>query len=271
MDGVGDVAGLGRGALEELAAGGDVVEQLAHLDDRPRVPRRRLGVGEVAAAIQHLVGDGFIGRPAEDSGAADAADARQGLSPEAHRADVEQAGVVDELARRVRRERQRHLGRGDAAAVVDHADERPPAVLDLDRDLRRPGVDGVLDELLDDRRRPLDHLAGRDAIDQPRRELADRSGRRGHGSSLSASGEGGHESHEGSRMKRGGVGGSSDGRSQANLPQSSLFTLSPFVPFRGIRGHPSADHSTTSDPAIPSASASSASNFTPCASGRSRE
>ena len=34
-----------------------------------------------------------------------------------------------------------------------------------DLDLARAGVDGVLDQLLDDARGPLDHLAGGDAVD----------------------------------------------------------------------------------------------------------
>ena len=85
--------------------------------------------------------------------------------------DAEQVVVAVELAGRVRRERQRQLVRRDAAAVVDHADQRPPAVFDFDDDLRRPGVDRILDQFLHDRRRPLDHLAGGDAVDERRRQL----------------------------------------------------------------------------------------------------
>jgi hypothetical protein len=44
---------------------------------------------------------------------------------------------------------QRQLGGVDACSVVGDSDERPPAVLGLDDDLRRAGIDGILDQLLD--------------------------------------------------------------------------------------------------------------------------
>ena len=51
---------------------------------------------------------------------------------------------------------------GHALAVVPDGDEPLPAVEELDADLGRPGVEGVLDELLDDGDRPFDDLAGGD-------------------------------------------------------------------------------------------------------------
>ena len=44
---------------------------------------------------------------------------------------------------------------------------------DLDRDRGRAGVDRVVDQLLDHRRRALDHLPGRDLIDHVRRQDRD--------------------------------------------------------------------------------------------------
>ena len=52
-----------------------------------------------------------------------------------------------------------------AAPVVDDADQPPAAGLDRDLDRLRAGVERVLDELLDRRRRPLDHLARGDAVE----------------------------------------------------------------------------------------------------------
>ena len=46
--------------------------------------------------------------------------------------------------------------------VVGDADEAHAAVLEVDRDPARAGVERVLDELLHDRRRALDDLAGGD-------------------------------------------------------------------------------------------------------------
>ena len=49
-------------------------------------------------------------------------------------------------------------------------------MFDRDVDARRAGVKRVLDQLLDGGRRPLDHLAGGDAIDEKGIETAN-----GHG------------------------------------------------------------------------------------------
>ena len=61
-----------------------------------------------------------------------------------------------------------------AGAVVADADQRPPARFDRRFDATRAGVERVLDQLLDRRRRPLDHLAGGDAVDEQRFETANR-------------------------------------------------------------------------------------------------
>ena len=49
---------------------------------------------------------------------------------------------------------------------------RPPSSMTISIGARA-GVERVLDEFLDDRRRPLDHLAGGDAVDQDGIEAAD--------------------------------------------------------------------------------------------------
>ena len=63
-----------------------------------------------------------------------------------------------------------------AGAVVADADQRPSARFDRDLDAPRAGVERVLDEFLDRRRRPLDHFAGGDAVDEQGIETADRHG-----------------------------------------------------------------------------------------------
>jgi hypothetical protein len=62
--------------------------------------------------------------------------------------------------------RGRHLARRDAAAVVGHVDLGESAARDAHRDPARAGIERVLDELLDDRRRPFDHFARRDLADR---------------------------------------------------------------------------------------------------------
>ena len=67
---------------------------------------------------------------------------------------------------------QSEIGFVHPAPVVDDADQPSPAGLDRDLDGLRPGVERVLDQFLDRRRRPLDHLARGDAVDDKRIETA---------------------------------------------------------------------------------------------------
>ena len=71
---------------------------------------------------------------------------------------------------------------GHPAAIVDDANEAPPAQFDRDVDPAGAGVNRIFDELLDGGRRPLDDLARRDAIDKNRIETADLHGRDHRGS-----------------------------------------------------------------------------------------
>ncbi len=64
----------------------------------------------------------------------------------------------------------RQLLGGNAAAIVAHPDQSDTAALDVDLNATRAGIEAVLDELLDDRCRPLDHLAGGDLIDELTRQ-----------------------------------------------------------------------------------------------------
>ena len=98
-------------------------------------------------------------------------------------AEAEGGQAIEVLERRQLRgrvplHRERQVGGGDAAAVVDDLDQLDAAALDRDADAGRAGVDGVLDQLLDDRDRALDHLAGGDLADGSFVEQAKRSSRR---------------------------------------------------------------------------------------------
>ena len=64
--------------------------------------------------------------------------------------------------------------RGDAAAVVLHADEATTALPHLDANVGGAGVEAVLDQLLDGRRGTLDHLAGGDLVGDFGREDSNR-------------------------------------------------------------------------------------------------
>ena len=58
-------------------------------------------------------------------------------------------------------------------AVVDDGDPGDATAVRFHRHAPRRGVDGVLDELLDDRRRPLDDLTRGDLVHEDRRKDPD--------------------------------------------------------------------------------------------------
>ncbi len=64
------------------------------------------------------------------------------------------------------RDRELQLVALDARAVVGDADPPDAAAGEIDVDLRRAGVERVLEQLLERGRRALDDLAGRDLVDQ---------------------------------------------------------------------------------------------------------
>ena len=69
-------------------------------------------------------------------------------------------------------DRERQVVARHALAVVAHAHESPAAPVGHDLDVLGAGIEGVLDEFLDDARRPLDHLARGDAVDDGFGQLA---------------------------------------------------------------------------------------------------
>jgi hypothetical protein len=95
----------------------------------------------------------------------DAADGGQRLAAEAEGADLEQVVGIAQFARGVVAERQRQVVGVDAAAVIDDADQVGTALLDIDIDARAAGVNGVLQQFLDDAGRPFDDLARGDLVD----------------------------------------------------------------------------------------------------------
>ena len=79
------------------------------------------------------------------------------------------------LARRMPLDGQPRVLRLHPFAVVFDANQLLAAELDGDGDAPRAGIDGVLDQLLDDRGGPLDDLAGGDLVGKVEREAVDAS------------------------------------------------------------------------------------------------
>ena len=107
-------------------------------------------------------------RAAAEHQPADLGDRGQGLAAKAQRADAEQIVGIADFAGGVAGHGQQQLVGANAAAVVGHANQIRAALLDRHVDPRGPGVHGVLQQLLDDARRPLDDFAGRDLVDHAR-------------------------------------------------------------------------------------------------------
>jgi hypothetical protein len=68
------------------------------------------------------------------------------------------------------------VGGADAAAVVAHANELETTAANVDANGGRSGIERVLDQLFDDRCRPLDRLSGGDTRRDPDRKHANSAG-----------------------------------------------------------------------------------------------
>jgi hypothetical protein len=110
--------------------------------------------------------------PRRDGETRHRADRGQSLAAKAERVDGEQV-VAFELRGSVAINGQRQIGARHALAVVGDADQPAAAAVGEHVDAMGAGVERVLDQFLDHARRPLDHLAGGDAVDHGLGQLAD--------------------------------------------------------------------------------------------------
>ena len=89
------------------------------------------------------------------------------------RGDAQQI-VLGQFRGAVPLDRQDQLFRGHATAIVRDRDQMLAAFLHAHIDARGSGIDRVLDQFLDRRRRPLDDFARGNAVDEDRRQKTDR-------------------------------------------------------------------------------------------------
>ena len=92
--------------------------------------------------------------------------ARQGLAAETEGTDVFEVVKIAYLARGVPRHGELDFVGRYAAPVILHADERLPAVIKAHIDMFGTSIQAVLNEFLEDARRPLDDFAGRYLVAQ---------------------------------------------------------------------------------------------------------
>ncbi len=159
-----DQAALGGIALHKLETGGRVIKEIRD-DDRRTVRTAGLFPCHHVALIEEEPEAGLA--PAAFRQQLDPAHRRDGgqrLPAKSQRLDGREVRLGADLARRMAQKGRLRLLRRDAAAVVRHADIGLPALSDLHEDGGGAGVDGVLDQLLDDGNRPVHHLSGGDPV-----------------------------------------------------------------------------------------------------------
>ena len=169
--------GFGARRLEELEPRGRGIEEVRHRDGGSLRARGGGALARLmpAAALDRPGGVG-PGGAAGECQPADGGDGGERLAAEAECRDRPEVAVLCELGGGVAGQRQRQLVAAHAAAVVGDPDQPAAALLQRNLDGTRACVDGVLDQLLDHRRRPLDHLPRRDAVDHALRQETDRHG-----------------------------------------------------------------------------------------------
>ena len=164
---------LGRRPLQELQPGRRREEQVADLDAGPERVGRRLDRAPDAAVHGERPRLAGADGSADQGQPADRADRRQRLAAEA---EGREAGEI--VARSSRWRAARAASEQVVAAIPRRRRARrsadwPPS-LEATSMRAGAGVDRVLDQLLHRRRRPLDHFAGGDAVDDAFRQPADR-------------------------------------------------------------------------------------------------
>ena len=165
-----DVLQLDVVALEELAAGRGVVEEVAYgeIGAHGGCDRGRLGLAEGAHA--HF-GARFVLLAAGAEGHfRHGGDAGQRLASEAVGEDLFEVFGRGDLGGGVPLEAEHGIDRAHAAAVVDDLQQGAAGVGHDHGDLGRAGIDGILHQLLHHGRRPLYDLARGDHVGDLRRE-----------------------------------------------------------------------------------------------------
>jgi hypothetical protein len=182
-----DLRELGALGTQELAPRRHVEEQVAHLDRGARRVRMGSRTGDLAVHRADGVRNRGRRRPRHHPHARHGRDAGQRLAAKPERAHGLEVADAADLAGGVACQREYEFVLGDPRAVVPDAAQAGSPVLDLDLHRTRAGVEAVLEELLDDGRRPFDHLAGGDLVDQlfgkdpdGHRQCVPRVGRRGY-------------------------------------------------------------------------------------------
>ncbi len=127
--------------------------------------RNRRSAVELAFATEHP-GVRVLCGPRGQPHARNRQDARQRFAAKPEAGDAFQVTQTCDLAGGMPLKCQRQLILGNSCAVIAHANEADTSLFQLDVDTPRPGIETVLDQLLDNGGGAFDHLAGGDLVDQ---------------------------------------------------------------------------------------------------------
>ena len=153
---------LRAAALEKAPPRRQLEEQRRHLHGGAGHAGARPHRLDPAEADRHAVSGRPIRPPRGDRQHAAGADAGQRLTAKPQRAHPREVLVAGDLRRGVAHGAQPQVLRIHAGAVIDHADALQSPLDDLYPHVPGPGVDGVVEQLANDRVRPIDHFAGGD-------------------------------------------------------------------------------------------------------------
>ena len=153
-----------RVALEKLAAGGRVVEEIAYEEVASGRSRDRGGLDGCGVAYGDLRA-GFVRRATRlERDLRHRRDAGQGLSAETVAGNALQVGRFGYLGSRMPLEAEHGIRRAHSRAVVDDLDAGAAGILHYHVHLGGTGVHRILHQFLDDGCGPLHHLTGGDHV-----------------------------------------------------------------------------------------------------------
>ena len=156
----GDVAELGRFALQEFLADRNIVEQVPDVHLGARGPGAFAHVAHLPAVDFNLGPRCVLPLPRLHLQPRNGRHRRQSLAAKTERRDRHQVFRPANLAGGVALESQQRVIAPHAFPVVEHANPPAPARIHLDLYAACPGVERIFQQFLHHRRRPLDHLTG---------------------------------------------------------------------------------------------------------------
>ena len=150
--------------LEEFSPRRGIKEQVAHRERGARGRARLFAQQQLAPGNFHPCARGFFPGAGDQLYPGNGRDRGQGFSAKAQGGNREQIVARAQLGGSVPFERQQRIIAHHAAAIIGNAYELASSALHADHDAGGAGVEGILQQLFDHRRRPVNYFAGRDLI-----------------------------------------------------------------------------------------------------------